>query len=148
MLFRLPVHGLLLLTLVGAPQDAEALDLIDLIDQVDLVTRAEIEEALARPADLTDLPILVPDLALPPRTRDRAVALVVSFSRRWFEERDVLEVWAGLVLRLELFLLPPMAVGPPPEERERVARCIRLHEEEEPRLRAARFTALGCGTLP
>lgn len=145
LLFARLVQGLLLL-LLAAPQEAEALDLIDLLDEVDLVTRAEVEDAIARSADLSDLPLLVGDLALPPRTRDRGLGLTIAFTRRWRRDRSVLKIWAGLSFALDLWIFPPVPAGPPPEERERTARCAEL-ASSPPRLRAARFEALGCGVF-
>jgi hypothetical protein len=138
---------------LAAQQEAERLDLIDLLDEVDPTTRDRIEAAMERGADLSELPILVSDLALAPRTRDGAVTLFAAFSHRRSEDRSATSFVLGLAIAFDELMFPPDPYGSPSAERARFERCREAVSSVAPdpisaAARAARLRALACGGGP
>jgi hypothetical protein len=144
------VHWLGMALALVAQQEAETLDLLDELDEVDPATRAEIEEAIDRGDDLSELPFFLSDLAYAPRTRDGAIALFATFAHVRSEEAAATSFFVGLGIDFDELLLAPEAYGAPPDEHRRFELCrsiarappvdrIDVRAEEE------RSRALGCG---
>ena len=148
------MHWVAMLGMLAAQQEAEQLDLIDLLDDVDPVTRERIEEELERGGDLSELPILIEDVALAPGTRDGTISLFLLLSyERLPPERSATWFVVGLVVDLDEISIAPQAYGSPPDEQHRIDRCLaiarappgdRIARAE----RTARVRALECGGRP
>jgi hypothetical protein len=145
---RARVLGVMML--LASQHEAETSDLLDLLDEVDPETRAEIEDAIDRGADLFELPTLIEDIALTARSRDGAIAGFALFSERWSDGVVAKAFFIGLSIDFDEVLFAPASYGTPPDERRRFELCralaiSRSRDPLESRALQERFDAAECG---